>query len=211
MPWHADNFAADSAPGSSSTCQKQHFSSISSDPWSFRHFLNLAWPKDGHLGTSAKLFLFDASKAHLDISDGRSRSSFLAFPRPGLKMLILNLSMFIFGLSRPSAWPEHILRFLKLIFGNFLGPGSDILILKFVYLKADSQDFSIPGSDVDFEALEPHFRHFSGLHPTMSSFNLWSSFSAFPSPWFKHLNGEFSKLLVSIVLKVFSVTHGFEN
>ena len=38
------------------------------------------------------------------------------------------------------------------------GPGSDILILKFVYLKADVQDFSIPGSDVDFEALELHFR-----------------------------------------------------
>ena len=56
MPWHADNFAADSAPGSSSTCQKQHFSSISSDSWPFRHFLNLAWPKDSHLGTSAKVF-----------------------------------------------------------------------------------------------------------------------------------------------------------
>ena len=61
-PWHADNFVADSAPGSSSMCQKQHFSSISSDSWPFRHFLNLAWPKDGHLGTSAKLF-FDFSRA----------------------------------------------------------------------------------------------------------------------------------------------------
>jgi len=53
-----------------------------------------------------------------------------------------------------------------------LGPGSENLILNFVYLKADSQDFSIPRSDVDFEALEPRFRHFSGLRPTMSSFNL---------------------------------------
>ena len=60
--WHADNFVADSAFGSSSMCQKQHFSSISSDSWPFRHFLNLAWPKDGHLGTSAKLF-FDFSRA----------------------------------------------------------------------------------------------------------------------------------------------------
>ena len=50
------------------------------------------------------------------------------------------------------------------------GPGSDILILKFVYLKADVQDFSIPGSDVDFEALELHFRHFSGLRPNNVEF-----------------------------------------
>ena len=61
-PWHADNFVADSAPGSSSMCQKRHFSSIFSDSWPFRHFLNLAWPKVGHLGTSANFF-FDFSRA----------------------------------------------------------------------------------------------------------------------------------------------------
>ena len=54
-------------------------------------------------------------------------------------------------------------------------------------------------------------RQFSGLRPTMSSFNLWSSFSAFPSPWCKHVNEVFSKLLVSLVLILFPVKHGFKN
>ncbi len=74
-PWHADNFVTDSAPGSSSMCQKRHFSSIFSDSWPFRHFLNLAWPKVGHLGTSAKLFV-DFSRA----LDG-SKILFSMFPK----------------------------------------------------------------------------------------------------------------------------------
>ena len=43
-------------------CAKNNaFSNIFSDSWPFWHFLNLAWPKDGHLEASVKLF-FDFPK-----------------------------------------------------------------------------------------------------------------------------------------------------
>ena len=56
-----------------------------------------------------------------------------------------------------------------------------------------------------------NIQHFSGLRPTMSNFKLWSSFSAFPSPWFKHVNGAVAKLPISLMLLLFSVKHGVES
>ena len=94
---------------------------------------------------------------------------------------------------------------------------------EFDVLEAGHKDvqFQVPKSflkillpmlkDVAFEALELHFQHFSGLRPTMSNFKLWSSFSAFPSPWFKHVNWAVAKLPMSLMLFLFSVKHGFKK
>ena len=169
------------------------------------------------------LNVFGISGSGLEMLILRLEAHFRHFPNHGSQILILTLSMSNFHISLALAWRCSSFANLKLrgSFSIVSGPRLDCLNSwgwpRRCSVSISSSHtffflFLVPKfKDVEFEALELHFHHFSDLRPTMSSFNLWSSFSAFPSPWCKHVNGVFSKLLVSLVLILFPVKHGFKN